>query len=201
MTMRIAVVGRGRVGGAIGEGWKKAGHDVIYGVRSNPAAGEATINEVAAQAEVIAIATPWEAVPAVCASLGPQPGKVIIDCTNPLIMGAGAPVDSHGHALSGGERVQAWRPEAKVFKALNQTGFETLTAPERFAARPVMLVAGDDAAKKVQVLQLVADLGLDPVDAGPLTCASHLEQLARIWIDLAFKRGLGRNFAFSITRT
>ncbi len=62
-----------------------------------------------------------------------------------------------------------------------------------------MFVAGDEAAGKRTVLSLVGDLGLDAIDAGPLANAL-LESFAKLWIDLAFKRGLGRGFAFSITK-
>ncbi|MGH3405271.1 MAG: NAD(P)-binding domain-containing protein, partial [Streptosporangiaceae bacterium] len=32
--MRIAVIGTGNVGGALGQRWRGAGHDVVYGGRS-----------------------------------------------------------------------------------------------------------------------------------------------------------------------
>jgi 8-hydroxy-5-deazaflavin:NADPH oxidoreductase len=96
--------------------------------------------------------------------------------------------------------VQCWRPEAHVFKSLNQTGFENLVNPETFTSHPVMLVTGDHAAGKATVLALVADLGLEAIDAGPLTNTGKLEELARLWMDLAFRRGLGRGFAFAIVK-
>lgn len=69
----------------------------------------------------------------------------------------------------------------------------------QFAARPVMFVAGDDAARKPKVLQLAADAGFEAIDAGPLTMARLLEPLAMLWIKLAFS-GMGRDFAFALTR-
>jgi 8-hydroxy-5-deazaflavin:NADPH oxidoreductase len=198
--MKIAVIGTGRIGTAIGEGWKAAGHIVIYGSREPQGPDQADIKAAADQADIIAIATPWDAMADVCQTIGPQQGKVIIDCSNPVVMGATAPVDKAGHVLSGAEQVQQWRPEAHVFKSLNQTGFENLISPNAFAAKPLMLVAGDDAAGKQAVLTLVADLGLDAVDAGPLANADKLEQLAKLWIDLAFRRGLGRGFALALVK-
>lgn len=32
--MKIAVVGAGNVGGTLGKGWAKKGHDVTFGVRN-----------------------------------------------------------------------------------------------------------------------------------------------------------------------
>jgi len=44
-----------------------------------------------------------------------------------------------------------------------------------FPVRPVMLIAGDDPSKKPVVMSLVAKLGFEPVDAGPLRIARLLE--------------------------
>jgi 8-hydroxy-5-deazaflavin:NADPH oxidoreductase len=197
VDMIIAMIGKGRVGTALGEGWTKAGHSVIYGARSALSDNTRSIADAARAAEMIVIATPWDAAKDVCAAVGPQPGKIIIDCTNPVIVGQGAPNDAAGHVLSGGEQVQGWRPEAAVFKTLNQTGFETLARANALTARPVMLVAGNDVALKLIVMRCVSDLGLDAVDAGPLSNAGKLEDFAKLWMELAFKQGLGRGFAFA----
>ena len=198
--MKIAVIGTGRIGTAIGQGWAAAGHAVVYGSREPHGAPQMAIKAAADQADVIAIATSWDAVADVCKAIGAQPGKIIIDCSNPVVMGSGSPTDKKGHMLSGAEQIQSWRPEARVFKSLNQTGFENLVSPASYQTKPFMLVTGDDAAGKAAVMALVSDLGLDAIDAGPLSNTDKLEQLARLWIDLAFRRGLGRGFAFTISK-
>jgi 8-hydroxy-5-deazaflavin:NADPH oxidoreductase len=198
--MKIAVMGTGRIGTAIGGGWKAAGHMVVYGSRKPLGTGQFGLKAAADQAEVIAIATPWDAVPDLCKAIGPQNSKLIIDCSNPVVMGSGAPTDKAGHVLSGAEQVQQWRPEAHVFKSLNQTGFENLANATKYASRPLMLVTGDHAPGKATVMSLVSDLGLEAVDAGQLANSDKLEHLARLWIDLAFKRGLGRGFAFTLNK-
>jgi hypothetical protein len=50
------------------------------------------------------------------------------------------------------------------------------------------------------VASLLGDLGFEPVDAGPLSNARLLEPYAMLWIDLALKRGQGRDFAFALMR-
>jgi predicted dinucleotide-binding enzyme len=50
------------------------------------------------------------------------------------------------------------------------------------------------------VSQLVSDLGFVPGDAGPMTNARLLEAHAMLWVDLAMKRGYGRNVAFGLLR-
>jgi len=64
-----------------------------------------------------------------------------------------------------------------------------------YSVKPVMLVAGDDAGR---VMELVGKLGFEPVDAGPLKNARLLEPFAMVWIDQAMKRGRGRDFAFAL---
>ena len=49
-------------------------------------------------------------------------------------------------------------------------------------------------------MRLVGDLGFEAVDGGPLRSARHLERLALLWIELAFKHGQGQAFAFALAR-
>jgi predicted dinucleotide-binding enzyme len=64
----------------------------------------------------------------------------------------------------------------------------------------VLFFCGDDAGAKGNVKQLADELGFEAVDAGPLTQARLLEPFALLWISLAFKAGLGREFAFKLLR-
>jgi predicted dinucleotide-binding enzyme len=61
-----------------------------------------------------------------------------------------------------------------------------------------MFHCGGDAPAKAIAAQLAKDLGFEPVDAGPLTQARLLEPLALLWITLAYRQGLGREFAFRL---
>ena len=47
-------------------------------------------------------------------------------------------------------------------------------------------------------MSLVAKLGFEAVDAGPLRIARLLEAYGMLWIDQALNRGRGRSFAFAI---
>jgi predicted dinucleotide-binding enzyme len=95
--------------------------------------------------------------------------------------------------------VAVWAKRAAVFKTLNQTGAENMETASVYPIRPVMFVAGDDEAKKPVVLLLVASLGFEAVDAGPLRNARLLEAYGMLWIDQALYRGRGRSFAFALT--
>jgi hypothetical protein len=61
-----------------------------------------------------------------------------------------------------------------------------------------MFVAGDEAAGKKVVPDLVSALGFEAIDAGELTVARLLEPFAMLWIHLMARRNLGRSFAFSL---
>lgn len=206
--MRIAIIGAGQVGRAIGAGWSKARHDVVYGVRragdpdmaaflARAGGREASVNTAALEAEAIALALPWQAAAAVLSNLGDLAGKIVIDCMNPLTMRDGVLQLDCGFDTSGAERVASWLPGARVVKTLNQVGAEVMADASGFALKPAMFVAGDDDAAKAAVLRLVADLGFDAMDAGALRQARYLEPLAMVWINQALMRGKGRDWAFA----
>jgi 8-hydroxy-5-deazaflavin:NADPH oxidoreductase len=211
--MKIAIIGAGNVGGALGANWAQKGHDVVFGARDPKSektqallrtigakAHAATPAEAAVSADVIVLSTPWPATEAVIRSMGNLKGKIILDATNPLTRGPDGIGLEIGHSISGGEKVQGWAAGASVFKTLNTTGFGNMANPEFKGVKSVMFVAGDDAGNKPKVTKLVSDLGFDVIDAGPLRNARLLEAHAMLWIDLALVRGQGRDFAFGILR-
>ncbi len=156
--------------------------------------------EAAAFGETIVLATPWNATEAAIRSMGDLNGKIILDATNPLAMGADGLGLEIGHSISAGEKVQGWAKGASVFKTLNTTGFGNMADPVFRGVKSAMFVAGDDSANKPKVIALVAALGFEVVDAGPLRNARLLEAHAMLWIDLALTRGLGRDWAFALVR-
>ena len=212
--MKLAIIGAGNVGGALGKSWaEKAGHEVFFGVRhptsdkvkallgnirGKAQAGSAA--EAAKAADVIVLATPWTETEAAIRSMGDLNGKIVLDSTNPLGMVDGGLGLTIGHSISAGEKVQGWAAGASVFKTLNTTGFANMADASFKTGKPVMFVAGDDAANKPKVMKLVGDLGFEMIDAGPLRNARLLEAHAMLWIDLSLNRGLGRDWAFAVLR-
>jgi predicted dinucleotide-binding enzyme len=206
--MQLAIIGAGNVGNALATGWIKGGHSITFGVR-DPDAAQAretaaacvSVTEAVRVAPVVVLATPWQAVPDAIAAAGNLAGKVLIDCTNPLRMGAEGLELDIGYTTSGGERVASLAPGASVFKALNQTGFANMEHAHEFAPLPaVIYVAGDDTARKPLVLSLVSDLGFQAIDAGPLRVARLLEPMAMLWIHMALNRGMPMTTAFALTQ-
>ena len=209
--MKIAILGAGSVGGTLGQAWAKKGHDVFFGVRHpqddktrhlvRSLGGKAragTVAEAAAFGEVVVLATPWGAAEAAVRAAGDLNGKTLIDCTNPLKPDvSGLEV---GFSTSGAEQVAQWAKGAKVFKAFNTTGFNIMANPVINGIRTLMFVCGDDETAKPVVMRLAADVGFDAVDAGKLEQARLLEPWAMLWISLAFRGTVGREFGFALLR-
>ena len=198
--MRIAILGTGRVGKALGRRWAAAGHTVAYGSR-HPAQVDCSFGQAdslagaADRSEVVVLAVPFSAVTDVVAAAGNLNGKVVVDATNP--MGEAVP-GGHG---SGAQLVASVTAgSCVVVKAFNTMGWETMADP-MVDGRPALgLLCGDDVKAKALVAGLARDLGFDAVDAGGLDAAIMLENLARLWVHLAFRAGLGRDVAFSLLR-
>ncbi len=188
--MRIAIIGSGNVGTALATALRRAGHEVIFGVRAPDPAdpAENSIAEAAASAEVVILAIPFEAVADTVRAADGFAGKVVIDATNPLGMIDGKLELTMGFQTSGAEQIAALAPRAHIFKSFNQTGFENMADPAVYSPRPVMFVAGDDSRGKAKALALVADAGFEPVDAGGLRAARLLEPFGMLWIELVRKQ-------------
>ena len=145
--MRIAIIGAGNVGWALGRGWLRAGEDVVFGVpdpadpkyNSLPRERLHTPLEAARNAETIVVAIPWQANETAVKSLGNLSGRIVVDCTNPLGIGPKGLELVLGHDTSAGEQVAAWAPGAAVFKALNQIGAENMDKAVRSFIRSARL--------------------------------------------------------------
>jgi 8-hydroxy-5-deazaflavin:NADPH oxidoreductase len=200
--MRIGIVGAGVVGTSLGKALMTAGHAVMFSSRdpssakmqtlaAETGAAVGTVAETVAFGEVVAIAMSWDAIPDAVREGGDWSGKIIIDANNrfgPSASGKSAAEDLAD--LTGG----------RVVKAFNTIGAEHYTHPRLGGEAASMLVAGDDAEAKAVVVQLAAAMGFEPVDAGDLAAARHLENLAALWVHLAYGTPNGRNIAFRLLR-
>jgi 8-hydroxy-5-deazaflavin:NADPH oxidoreductase len=206
--MKIGIVGSGNVGATLGRRLAEAGHTVVFGTR-RPESSEmrelakirgarvATNAEAAQASEAIILATPWAATEDALGGLGDLTGKILLDCTNPLKPNLdGLEV---GGATSAAEMVAQWATGARVVKIFNTIGYNIMANPAFPAGRATLFYCGDDAAAKKSAHDLAAQLGFDPIDAGPLTRARLLEPFALLWISLAFG-GQGREIAFHLMK-
>jgi NADPH-dependent F420 reductase len=196
--MKIAIIGTGNVGSALGGSFIRAGHEVTFAAQDQSAtqalaaelgatAATSTAGAVEA-ADVVVLAVPYAAVGDVAAEVGAAAqGKVVIDATNPLKTDYSGLSTETGP--SGAERIAAQLPGARIVKAFN-TIFASIQADPAGQAQTVDgLLAGDDAAAKATVAELLRSMGLRPVDAGPLAEARALEAIAWLNISLQLRNG------------
>jgi predicted dinucleotide-binding enzyme len=212
--MKIAIIGAGKLGSALGKAWAKAGHYIIFGVRS-PGQGKTqpplaeigvgatsmAVPDAARASDIIVLATPWPAVADAIKAMGDLRGKVLIDCTNPLSLnGDGSLSLSLGSTTSGAEEIEKMAPGAQVVKAFNTYGWENFANsdyPNAASLKPVMFFCGDHDAAKATVQQLASDLNFEPVDTGGLGMSRSLEPLALLWIRLNVREGRNANFTWA----
>jgi predicted dinucleotide-binding enzyme len=207
--MNIAFIGIGHVGHALASRLARLGHTVVIAARDTgsdsvrqalaktPALKAAPVPEAVAAADVVFLATPFEAVESALRSAGDLKGKVVVDCTNPV-----GPGLVHGlkSETSGGEYVQKRIPAARVVKAFTIYGyenFENSDYPGYGKVRPAMLIAGNDPSAKAAVSGLCEQLGWEPVDTGDISTSLHLEHMTLLWIKMGRVQGRGAGFVWA----
>ena len=200
MQHRIAIIGAGSVGTALAVGFGRAGHHVVAGVREPdqtkygdlPVAAT-TIESAVADATVVVLAIPADSLVAVVPTLDLRAGQVVVDATNAV----STPIPDGFDTV--GDVVGSLLPsDVALVKAFNTVGAEHL-AGGTYDPPTFLPIAGDEAGLEV-VASLAADLGFDVADLGGRDAFALVEHHARLWIHLAFRRGWGRDFAWSIVR-
>jgi NADPH-dependent F420 reductase len=195
IQVRVGIIGAGNVGEALATSAGRAGHAVTLSATDPShaqAAAQATGVKAAASnraavegADVVVLAVPHANVGAVLDEVGDAlRGKVLVDATNRV-----NPADP-GSVLDGtsaAEQTQARVPSARVVKAFNTAFASRLANPVVDGVPLDGFVAGDDAAAKAAVLDLVGSLGFRPIDAGPLVMARALEGMALLIISLQIR--------------
>ena len=204
--MKVAIIGAGNVGKALGTSIARAGHDVTIAAR-DPEHARAAAREIGAtpaasnaaavrDADVVVLAIPYagagEAVAAEIRDL--VAGKAIVDVTNPI------KADYSGLATgdsSAAEEFQKQLPEANVVKAFNTIFSSNQANPSRDVDA---YVAADDPTAKRDVMSLVESMGFAPLDVGPLSSARFLEGMAFINIGLNAANGWSWTSAWRLER-
>jgi len=209
--LKIAILGTGGVGAALGSRWGAAGHTIVYGsrtphsdkvqqlvARTGPGAGAKLAPAAIEGADAILLAVPWPVARETIQPLGDLTNRVLIDCNNPLLSDMSG--IELGHLTSAAEQIATWAPGAKVVKAFNTASVKVMLDPQFGEHRATMFYCGDDTAAKLVVRQLISDVDFEPVDAGSLLSSRYLEPLAMLYIHLAYRQGWGSNCAFKIMK-
>jgi predicted dinucleotide-binding enzyme len=189
MKQNIAIIGAGKVGKALREGFARAGYEVRV-------IGRGQVAEGAAWADIIVPAVPFAAVLDVARELKTAArGKIIVDVSNQLTPDLQPAL---GFNTSSAEELQKALPGAHVVKAFNTVIAQHMSAGSVLGQQISVFVAGDDAAARKTVLDLGKAIGFDAVDSGPLKNSRYLEALALLNVQLGFVVGLGPNIGFKL---
>ena len=189
MDRQVGVVGAGTIGAGVGRffaeaGWRVAvsgghGPERVAGVAAGLGPGATAVTaEEALAAEVVLLATPWDAVDAVLRSAPSWVRRVLIDATNAIRVYAPPRIEVHdfgGRASS--EVVSQRAPGARVVKAFNHLPFAQLVAPVHPGERWASFFSGDEDEAKAEVAAVLTANNFAPIDLGGLHAGGLLQQV------------------------
>ena len=201
--MKIAVLGTGMVGNAIGSRLVELGHTVMMGSRTatnekavdwvkntGAEASAGTFADAAAFGEILFNCTKGLATLDILRSIGTESlnGKVLVDIANTLDFSNGMPPTlTIVNDDSLGEAIQREFPELRVVKSLNTMNATLMVKPRLLAGHHNVFVSGNDEKAKETVKSILHSFGWQEneiVDLGDITTARGTEQLLPIWVRL-----------------
>ena len=207
--MRIGILGSGLMGGKLGTIFARAGHEVVFSYSrdekklaalareagKNARAG--TPAEAVRDADAALLALHWSRVDDVLKKAGDVSGKVIVTCSLP--MNADDTDLVVAHTSSGAEELARKVPKGRIVSAFGTVPSEvlfTVFEKRRSKKRPSLLYSGDDSKAKSVAVQLIRDVGFEPVDAGPLRIARYTEPFTLLVAQLAYEGNAGPAMAY-----
>jgi predicted dinucleotide-binding enzyme len=200
---KIGILGSGKVGEVLADGFLGHGHPVMRGSRDPAklatwkagAKGDAsvgTLAETATWAEIIVLAVKGTGAEQAIEEAGVAnlAGKLVIDATNPIAdappkNGALTYFTSTNESLIG--RLQNKAPQAKFVKAWNSVGNAAMVNP-KFPATPSMFICGNDAGAKQETSEILTKFGWEAVDVGGVELGYAVEALCILWCAPGFLR-------------
>lgn len=179
--MKIGIIGAGNIGSTLAKRLVALGHEVSVANSRGPetlatleaqsGARAVAATEAADGAELVVVAIPEGRIPDLPSGILDRAaaGAVIVDTGNyyPKRDGKIGPVED-GMAESRWVSEQLGRPVVKAFNNIYAPHLLGEGRPAGTPGRIALPVAGDDPEAKAKVMQLVDQLGFDPVDAGTL---------------------------------
>jgi len=174
--MKVAVLGRGNVGGGLADLWEREGHEVT---RIGREGGDVS------NVEAVVVAVPGGAIAEALDNVQGLEGKTVIDATNL------ANVDPPAGFSSNAEFVKS-RTNGPTAKSFNINFAALYDRIGEAGSIPSNLWCGDEEARQV-VEQLNRDAGYEPVYAGPLEIAAAQENFLKLVFAIN-QGGMGRFF-------
>lgn len=205
--LKIGVIGAGKIGGAVGTHWAKAGHEVFFSSRhpeqladlvkrAGPKARAGTPREAAAFGEVLLISVPYGAVPQVGQDFAKElAGKVVLETGNPFPSRDGAmaaPALEKGAGLASAE----FLPGVRLVRAFTSVpAADVANGAHRSGDLIAVPLAGDDTGALEIAARLVKEAGFEPVVVGGLASAKKFDRGTNVFgkalTAAELRRGLG----------
>lgn len=184
IPVKVAMIGSGNIGQALGGALVKAGHEVTIAARDEVetrlvanaiGATAASLTDAVADAEVVVLAVPYTSLASVAEQIKDDvAGKVVIEVSNRM----------EPASASAAEELAAQLPSAHVAKAFNTNFATVLAQPDLQGQTLDSFYAADDHAARDRVAALIESIGLRPVLVGGLTSARQLEAIGLLSIQL-----------------
>ncbi|HEF4761908.1 TPA: NAD(P)-binding domain-containing protein [Pseudomonas putida] len=201
-SLKIGVIGAGKVGGTLGTLWAKAGYSVMFSSRhpeelkglvetAGPNARAGSVGEAATWGEVIVLSVPYGAMPVLSEQLkGKLDGKVVFSTSNPF-SGRDGDVGRKALELGVASADQQYFPGIHLARGFNAIGFAAMK--DLSGQGKAIPVFADDAQARELGARLVRDAGFVPVLV-PLARANEGlpgGPLSGAWSEDELKRKLG----------
>jgi len=187
--VKIATIGAGREGGALGALFVKAGHPVMFSSRHpeqlkdlvaglGALAKAGTVAEAIAFGDAVLLVVPYSAVPEIGKEFGSALATkpLVIDVSNPIAPRDGEDIVKWADEQGGAGLATAKAlPGAHVVRAFNAIGSAQLTALAHRPGEPVGIpIAGDDQNALALASRLIKEIGFEPVVVGGLAMGKYL---------------------------
>jgi predicted dinucleotide-binding enzyme len=186
--MKIATIGAGREGGALGTLFAKEGHRVMFSSRNpdqlkdlvasaGPNAQAGAVAEAVAFGDVVLLVVPYPAIE----QIGKDHGKalaekaLVLDVSNPSARRDGDDVVKWVEQQGGaGLATLKWIPGAHLVRGFNAINFAALGRDAHRADPVGVPIAGDDKDAIALATMLIKEIGFEPVLVGGLAMGKYL---------------------------
>lgn len=180
--MKIGIIGAGNIGSALTRRFRAAGHDVavansrgpqtLQQLASETGARAVTVPEAVRDRDVIIVTIPQKNVAQLPKDLfaGVPAETVVVDTGNYYPRERDGRIEPIERGMPESQWVsqQVGRPVVKAFNNIYAQHLQENGKPKGAPGRIALPVAGDDPKAKAIVMQLIDEIGFDPVDAGTI---------------------------------
>ncbi|HEX9521369.1 MAG TPA: NAD(P)-binding domain-containing protein [Reyranella sp.] len=187
--LKIATIGAGREGGALGTLFAKEGHPVMFSSRNpdslkdlaasaGPNAQAGTVAQAVAFGDVVLIAVPYTAMEQIGKDYGPALAtkQLVFDISNPIARRDGEDfVKAINEQGGAGIASAKMLPGSHVVRAFNAIGSGGLATAAHRPGEPLGVpIAGDDPRAIELASALIKELGFEPVLIGGTAKGKYL---------------------------